>query len=86
MIYNYHYYKQGSFGTGIIREEEGEIEANTPKSLKQKIGECWHLRHGNWGAWKTLANGTLVKRRDLEFGGVRNHNRHTAGVTYEMVY
>ena len=69
MIYNYHYYKQGSFGTGIIREEEGEIEANTPKSLKQKIGECWwHLRHGNWGAWKTLANGTLVKRRDLEFG------------------
>ena len=27
MIYNYHYYKQGSFGTGIIREEAGEIES-----------------------------------------------------------
>ena len=37
MKYNYHYYREGSFGAGITHEEEGTIEAHTPKSLKHMI-------------------------------------------------
>ena len=69
MKYNYHYYREGSFGAGITHEEEGTIEAHTPKSLKHKITQrLLYLRRGNWNCWKSLINGTLVKQKDLEFG------------------
>ena len=66
MKWNYRYFEQGSFGTGIIQEEKGSVEAHTPKSLKHIITQrLLYLRRGNWNAWETLPNGNARETKEI---------------------